>query len=198
MSRSGPRARTLFVAGILALATFGCATLKQMAALRRVDFSLAGARGSSLGGVSIDSVRSFSGLSALQVARLAALVARGELPLETDLQVVASNPADNAQARLVGMDWTLFLDDHETVSGSFSGDQTLPPGQPVTVPVHVRVDLMDAVGGQLGDLVDLALAVAGAGEPTRVRLEAIPSIETPLGPIRYPEPVRIERKVGGS
>jgi hypothetical protein len=197
MSRPGPRAVTVAVTGILALFTFGCATLQQMAALRRVDFSLEGARGSSLGGIPIDSVRSFSGLSALQVARLAALVARGELPLETDLQVLASNPADNVQARLVGMDWTLFLDDQETVSGSFSGDQALPPGQPVTVPVHVRVDLMDVVGGQLGDLVDLALAVVGAGEPTRVRVEAIPSIETPLGPIRYPEPVRIERTVGG-
>lgn len=197
MSRSVPRAATVGVAAVLALATFGCATLNQMAAVRRVDFSLEGARGTSLGGVRIDSVRSYSDLSALQVARLAALVAQGKLPLETDLQVLASNPADNVQARLMGMDWTLFLDDHETVSGSFSGDQALPPGDPVTVPVHVRVDLIDAVGGQLDDLVNLALAVAGAGEPTRVRLEAIPSIETPLGPIRYPAPVRIEREVGG-
>lgn len=183
---------------ILCLAAAGCATLQQVAALRRVDFSLDGAAGTSLGGIPLDAVRDYGDLSALQVARLAAYVAQGQLPLETDLQVLATNPADNVQARLVGLDWTLFLDDHPTVSGTLPNDHVLPPGQPVTVPVHVRVDLVDAVGGQLQDLVNLALAVAGTGEPARVRLEATPSVDTPLGPIRYPEPIRIERQVGGS
>jgi hypothetical protein len=118
------------------------------------------------------------------------------MPLETVLQVRAANPEDNVQARLVGLDWTLFLDDRETIGGVLDQEYVLTPGEPVDVPVSVRLDLLDFVDGQLQEVVGLALAVAGAGEPQRVRLEATPSIQTRLGPIRYPEPIRIEHEVG--
>jgi hypothetical protein len=173
----------------------GCATLQEIAALRSVGFSLAGATGGTLAGVSIDSARTFNELSALDIGRVAAAVARGELPLEANLLVRAANPADNAQARLVGFDWTLFLDGQETVSGALNQEFVLPPGQPVNVPVRVRVDLLDFFDRQLEQVVNLALAVAGQGDPQRVRLEATPSIQTPLGPIRYPAPIPIEYEV---
>jgi hypothetical protein len=199
MTNPAPRRRRplLLLALALTAAAYGCATLQELTALRNVDFSLAGATGSTLAGVPLESIRSFGELSALQVARLGTAVARHDLPLETVLQVRASNPADNVQARLVGLDWKLFLDDRETISGVLDQEFVLPPGQPVDVPVSVRLDLLDFFDGQLQDVVGLALAVAGSGEPQRVRLEATPSIQTPLGPIRYPEPIRIERQVGG-
>jgi hypothetical protein len=175
----------------------GCATLKEITALRNVDFSLAGTSGGTLAGVAIQSSRSLRDLSPLDVARVAGALSRGELPLEVVLDVRASNPADNVQARLVGMDWTLFLDDKKTVSGALDQQYVLPPGEPVTVPVRVKVDLVEFFSGQLDEIAGLALAVAGAGEPHRVRLEATPVIETRLGPIRYPDPIRIEHQVGG-
>jgi hypothetical protein len=185
----------------LALATAallaGCATLQELTALRNVDFSLAGTTGSTLADVPITSIRTFGDLSSVQVARLGTALARHELPLETVLQVRASNPADNVQARLVGLAWKLFLDDRETIAGVLDQEYVLPPGQPVDVPVTVRLDLLEFFDGQLREVVNLALAVAGGGEPTRVRLEATPSIQTRLGPIRYPQPIRIEHQVGG-
>jgi len=181
----------------LGAAVAGCATLQELTALRNVDFSLAGTTGSTLAGVPIASLRTFGDLSAVQVARLGTALARHELPLETVLQVRASNPADNVQARLVGLDWKLFLDDRETIAGVLDQEYVLPPGQPVDVPVAIRLDLLDFFDGQLQEVVGLALAVAGSGEPTRVRLEATPSIQTRLGPIRYPQPIRIEHQVGG-
>jgi hypothetical protein len=47
-------------------------------------------------------------------------------------------------------------------------------------------------------MIDLALAVAGAGgEPTRVSLRALPTIQTSIGPIRYPQPIIIvSREIG--
>lgn len=181
----------------LSAAVYGCATLQELAALRNVDFSLAGATGSSLAGVPLESIRSYGDLSAIQIARLGTALARHELPLETVLQVRASNPSDNVQARLVGLDWKLFLDDRETISGILDQEYLLPPGQPVDVPVLLRLDLLEFFDGQLQEVVGLALAVSGSGEPTRVRLEATPSIQTALGPIRYPQPIRIEHQVGG-
>lgn len=182
---------------LAALFLGGCATLQEIAALRDVEFSLAGTSNSALAGVSIESVRSYSDLGALDLARVAAAFAAGRLPLETTLLVRASNPADNARARLVALDWTLFIDDRETVSGALDEEYVLPPGEPVSVPVRVELDLLDFFDRQLEQVANLALAAAGAGNPTRLHLEAIPSVRTPLGVVRYPEPVRIAYDVGG-
>ncbi len=190
------RRSLLFVlAGALAFA--GCATLQEIVSIRDVDFSLTGVTNASLAGVPITGATSYRDLGAIDGARIAAAFAGGELPLETTLQVRAANPADNSQARLVAMDWTLFLDDRETVSGALQEEYVLPPGEPVTVPVRVRLDLLEFFDRQLEDVVNLALAAAGGGEPTRIHLEAIPSVQTPLGVVRYPEPIVIGYHVGG-
>jgi hypothetical protein len=175
----------------------GCATLRQVAALRDVDFSLAGTSETTLAGIPIQSTRSFNDLSTLQVARLAAAIAQGTLPFQTVIQVEADNPANNVQARLLKLDWTLFLDDKKTVSGQLDQEYVLPPGKPVIVQVPVQLDLLQFFNDQLEGLVNLALAASGEGGSSRIRLEATPSIQTPLGPIRYPEPIRIEKVVGG-
>lgn len=193
---AGRGRRPAWTIAALLLVLSGCATLRQVTALRNVEFSLQGARGGTLAGIPVESTRSYEDLDALDVARLAEALSRGELPLEATLLVRAANPADNVQARLVELDWTLFLDDRETVSGVVDREYVLEPGEPVTVPVAVRLDLLDFFDRQLEPLVGLALAAAGAGEPRRLRLEATPSIETRLGPIRYPEPIRIEYEVG--
>lgn len=182
---------------VTAASLTSCATLQELAALRDVDFSLEGTRDGSLAGISIESVRSYEDLGVMDVARLAEALSRGELPFETTLLVRADNPPDNVRARLVELDWTLFLDDRETVSGVLDQEYVLPPGEPVSVPVNVSLDLLDFFDRQLEQAVNLALAVAGAGEPQRVRLEATPTVQTPLGPIPYPQPIRIEHEVGG-
>lgn len=197
VAAAGRRRIFAWTVAALVLLLSGCATLRQVTALQDVEFSLEGASGGTLAGIPIASTRSYEDLGTLDVARLAEAVSRGELPLETTLLVRASNPADNVRARLVGLDWTLFLDDRETVSGAVDREYVLEPGEPVTVPVAVKLDLLDFFDRQLRPLVDLALVAAGAGEPHRVRLEATPSIRTRLGPIRYPEPISIEYRVGG-
>lgn len=192
------RGRAPLGLGLLVLVLVsGCATLRQVRALQHVAFSLTGASESTLAGVPIESTRSFDDLSTLQVARLAAALAQGTLPFKTVLQVRASNPSDNVQARLLKLDWTLFLNDQKTVSGKLDQEYVLPPGEPVTVPVPVQLDLLEFFNDNLQQLVDLALAATGEGGPQKIRLEATPSIQTPLGPIRYPEPIRIEQTVGG-
>lgn len=192
---SGRRMRLASAVGV-SLLVAGCATLQQVTALRKVAFSLAGTTGGTLAGVPIESTRSFQDLGVLDVARLTEALARGKLPFEATLLVRASNPADNVQARMVALDWTLFLDNRKTVSGVVDREYVLPPGKPVTVPVIVKLDLLQFFDRQLEPLVGLALAAAGAGQPHRIRLEATPSIQTPLGSIRYPEPITIAYEVG--
>ena len=74
----------------------GCATLQQIAALRQVDFSLAGTRNARLAGVDLSRVRSYRDLSAVDLGRIGLAVARKDLPLEFQLDVRGENPAANS------------------------------------------------------------------------------------------------------
>ncbi len=183
------------IAGLLALS--GCATLSQITALQRVDFSLEGVSGVRLAGVELDRVRSFSDLSLTDGARLASAVANRELPLSMNVLVLAENPADNfTDARMVRMDWTLLLEERETVSGRITEELVLPRGQPTGFPVLVELNLVEFFEGNARDLFELALSLTGqGGAPKEVALTALPTIETALGPITYDRPIRI---VGGT
>ena len=187
---------------MLALVTTlaGCATLQQIAALRDVSFTIDRVSNVRLAGVDLSGVRSYTDLGINEVGRLTLAATQGSLPLDFRLHLPASNPADNsADARLVRMDWTLFIQDRETVSGVFADETLLPRGQPTDVPITMSLDLVTFFSGSARDFIDLALAVAGQdGNPTDVTLRATPSIDTALGPIRYPEPITIvSREIGG-
>lgn len=178
----------------------GCATLQQFGALRNVDFSLDGVSGVRLAGIDFSRVRSFSDLSLREAAAFATAVRDRDLPLDLTLDVVATNPEDNyADAQLLALRWTLFLEDRETVSGLVDREILMPRGQPTDVPVAVSLNLVDFYEGSAQDLFELAASLAGVGgSPKEVMLEALPTVQTSLGPIRYPEPLRLRATVGGS
>jgi hypothetical protein len=179
----------------------GCATLQQIAALRHVQFGLAGARDARLAGVPITRIASYRDLGAADVARLALAVSRNELPLDFVLDVSAENPADNAAtATMVRLAWTLLLDDRETISGALDSSIALAPGVVTTIPLRMQLNLRQFFDGPAESLIDLAAGLAGArADPTRITLRAVPTIDTPLGPMRYPSPITIvNRTLGGT
>lgn len=178
----------------------GCATLQQVLALRDVDFQLDRVTEVSLAGVDLDRVRSFSDLALTDVARITSAVQRRDLPLTFDLHLLAENPAENdVDARLVRMDWTLLLQDRETITGTFADETVLRPGQPTDVPIPMSLNMIEFFEGSGRDLVELALSLAGqGGEPKEITLRATPTVDTAVGPIRYPRPITIvSREVGG-
>lgn len=178
----------------------GCATLQQIAALEQVDFRLDRVAEIRLAGVDLARVRSYSDLSVQDVARLTLALSEDRLPLELDLLVAGENPPENdVQARLVRFDWTLLLEDRETVSGVFDQEVVFPPGEPTTFPVRIELDLLEFFEGNARELANLALSLSGqGGEPTRVALEAVPTVQTAIGPIRYPRTIRVSGDVGGT
>jgi hypothetical protein len=185
-----PFVRGMIAAGTLLLALSGCATLQSFVSLTRVDFELDRVSGVRLAGVSLDQVAGYQSLSLVDVMLIGTALSGGTLPLDLNLHLVADNPADNPEARLVGMDWTLFLHDRETVGGRLEREVRLPPDSRTDVAFLVELDLLQFFDGPAQDLVELAATVAGlGGEPTAVRVEIFPTIETRLGPIRYPQPI---------
>ena len=185
------------VLGLLLLAP-GCTTLQQLAALRQVDFALDRLSNGLVAGVDIDRLAGGGRVGVTDAARIGTAAARGEVPLSFTLNVGAENPADNpAAAQLLELDWTLFLEGTETISGVYNDDRLIPPGERVTLPIQMELDLVQFFGGNAGDLIDLVSNLAGqGGQPKTLRLDARPTIQTSLGPIRYPGTISIEFPVG--
>jgi len=201
-TRRAPIYKTVLHIALLAavvVLNWQCRTLRAWQALRQVDFYIDRVSDVNLAGVELDHVRSYEDLTLEQTLRISQALARGTLPLRFRLHLIAENPADNpVTARLERLEWTLLLDDHPTLSGTLNQSYRLPPGEPQEIPLDFELDLLDFFEKNLQDLVELALALAGTeGVTKRVSLEARPFIETPLGPLSYPRPIRIlTREVG--
>jgi hypothetical protein len=194
------RASWRILAAVLLVLAAGCASLQQIAALRQVDFSLAGVQNGRLAGVRLSGISSYRDLSATDLGRIALAVAQKDLPLEFQVDVRGDNPTDNnVTARMVSLAWSLVLNDKETISGVLDTTLHFPPGQPTVFPMRMRLNLLQFFDGPAQGLVDLAASLAGvSADPTRVAIRAVPTIETPLGRINYPTPITIvSRTVGG-
>ena len=197
--RLASRSIVALFASSLVLTLSGCTTIRGVGALRHVDFSLDKVGDMRLAGVAMNRIRSYQDLSVGEIAQLGVAVARKDLPLDFMLHVQAENPADNTvTAQLVRLDWTLLLQNRETISGSVDTSYTLRPGVAQDVPIAMHLDLTDFFEGSAKDLVELALNLAGqGGEPKEITLRGVPSVDTPLGPIRYPQPITIaSRRIG--
>ena len=195
------RYRTALLLVLLAVGGLaGCQILREVSNLKDVRLRIDRVTGAQLAGISLAKVQSYDDLGGMDVARLGAALADGRLPLSFTLHVEATNPESNTlNARLTKMDWTLLLEERETVSGTFDREVVLRPGIPTDVPVDVQLDLATLFDENLQQLVDLATAVGGEGPPTNVKLKVQPTIQTRLGPMRYPNPITVvSEEVGGS
>lgn len=185
--------RSVILACLSIILLPGCATLQEVANLRKVEFGIDALTGLRIAGVEARGLASYEDLGALDVVRIGAAVGRGELPVSFTLDVLADNPAENGvNARMVAMDWTLLLEDRETISGIFEDEVVIAPGETRLIPIRIELDLVQFFDGNARDLVDIALSLVGEeGEAKNVSLRAVPTIQTPLGPLRYPEPITI-------
>jgi len=174
----------------------GCATLGRFADLISPTFSLESVSKVNLAGITISENILSDGLDVFQAGRIALAATRHELPLDLTLNVRSENPLINSvSAHLSQIDWVLLIDNRETVSGTTAMQVELRPGQPELIPMSFRLNLMDFFMDKNAlDLIDLALRIAS--EPGRVPegvgLQITPTIDTPLGPVRYFKPILLK------
>jgi hypothetical protein len=190
----------LFILLGVSLSNMRCATLQELKALSNVDFSINRVADTNLAGLSLDSIQNYNDVKATDVLKIANAIRKKELPFAFTLHLTGENPPNNqVQARLIRLDWTLFLDEKETINGIFNDEVVLPPGTPVDIPITMQLDLYQFFGDNARDLIELALNVSGhgGGEPSKIRLTAQPSINTPLGTLRYPGTINIVNKEVG-
>ena len=185
--------------GFLLMAVTGCTAVREVANLRKVQFAIDRVAQPRLAGVDVSRVQSYDDLRTTDILRLGSALSDGRLPLSFTLHLDAENPSSNSvNARLTQMDWTLFLEDEETVSGRFEREVVLPPGEPKGVPFDVELDLVRFFDDNLQGLVDLATAISGDAPPRTIQLRVQPTVNTRFGPFQYPSPITVVSKdVGG-
>jgi hypothetical protein len=188
------------IAVLLLSSVVGCASTRELAAMRQVEFRFDRISDAQIAGVRLGSLHSTDDVSVLDLGRLTLAVASKDVPLDLIVHVNGLNPETNhVTARMIALDWSYFVDERETVSGRLSQSYAFPPGQSTDVPVVVTFNMFSFFGGAGKDFLDTALALAGQRASSHVvTLRLIPSVDTPAGPIRYPVPITLDlARVGG-
>ena len=174
---------------VLILFLSSCATLQQAIDLSAVKFTFDRVSSVRVAGIDLMKINDIDELNMFQVARATLAVSRENLPLDLTVLVKTENPLINrVAATLVSMDWTLMLDGRETISGTLNERVRLPAGQAQTIPLKLSLNMFKFFNEKNAlDMLDLALAFAGSGGsiPKGVALKITPTIDTPLGPMRY-------------
>lgn len=182
----------LFGVGLLVSSIAGCTALREVSNLRKAQFAIDRVSNPRLAGVDLSGVESYEDLRTTDVLRLGSSLSDGELPMAFTVNLEATNPSSNsANARLTAMDWTLLLEDKETVAGRFEQEVVLPPGEPKAIALQVELDLVRFFEDNLRGLVDLASAIVRNEPPQTVKLRVQPTVNTTVGPIEYPSPITV-------
>ncbi len=194
---------------VLALVVAGaaCSTLGEIASalnsLRRIQFKLGPLHDFRLAGIPLSRISSLDQLSVQDAAALLAAFQRKQVPAGFVLDVLALNPnggnaapggAPNVAVTLTGLESRLLIDTQPTVTGNIQQPVQLPGGGETTdIPIQLGLDLYQFFGNRgYQGLINLALALGGArSDPTRVALDAKPTISTPYGPMTYPGRITI-------
>lgn len=189
---------TLALASLSAAALLAgpsCASLQSLARLPELSLHIDRTSDATLAGVDLAGVRGIDDLRPADLLRVAAAVRGGELPLRFDLHLGADNPSANRyDLHLERLEWTLLLEERETVSGVFAREVVIEAGGTTDIPLEVELDLLRFFDGGARDLARLALRAAGAGGPVNVSLRARPTVRTPLGPVRFPNEITVARR----
>ncbi|MCX8054781.1 MAG: hypothetical protein N3A67_03830 [Ignavibacteria bacterium] len=191
-----------FIASLVLIA--GCSAVKQLSDalenLRRIQFKIAGVSNLRVAGIDVSNKKKISDFSVSEALKLTNAFASKKLVSDFILNVDAKNPnngttqkSSNSTALITNFDWRLLIDDTPTVNGNIASPVSVPgKGQTVVIPLSVNLDLYEFFGNAGYDrVINLALAVAGEGGSSRIKLDAKPTVRIGSFPITYPGRITI-------
>ncbi len=178
----------------------GCSVYQTIVNLSRIQFKLGTVGNFTLNGVNLSGKTRLSDFSAVEILKISQAVTSGTLPVSFVLNVQAKNPNDgtggysNTNATLENFPWRLLINDKETVSGGLKNPVTVPgTGEITNIPLQINLDLIKFFQNKsYEDLINLALAIGGSrGSSSSLTLYAQPTVSTSIGPIKYPNELKI-------
>ncbi len=193
--------KLLYISFILIMFSgISCSVYQTIVNLSRLQFKLGDVNGFSLNGVSLSNKSKLADFNAIELLKISQAVASGTLPVSFTLNVQAKNPNDgtggysNTNATIRDFPWRLLINDKETISGGLGNPVTVPgTGEISIIPLRMNLDLVKFFQNRgYEDLINLALTLGGkTGSSSNLTLYAQPTVSTSLGPIKYPNELRI-------
>lgn len=167
-----------------------CDILEQTAQVQRLSqctFDVHSVDKIKLAGINIHQGMSYSDLNTAQIMSLTGALFRKELPLDFNLNVKVDNPNDK-MAAMSRMDYIIFIDGLELISGVFNERFEISPGSSSIVPMDLHLDLYKALSGEAGDaLVNLAFKLSGnESRPAELLFKVKPYIRVGNSELPYP------------
>lgn len=175
---------------LMAIILPSCDVLQQaekMANLTKCEFRLGSVANLKLAGINVQNAKAIKDLSLIDAQRLLTSVATNSFPLTFTLNVDTRNP-NTTSAGMSQMEWILFIDDIQMLSGNVNQQVTIPANGIKSIPINISVDLKKVLKGKTADaIINFGLNMAGTGnKPTRMAMKLKPTIMIGSYPISYP------------
>ncbi len=184
----------------IALLLTSCSIYNTLVNVSRLKFKLAGVNNFKISGITLSDKQKLSDFNMVEILKLTAEVAKGELPASFTLNVEASNPNDNkggygaTDITIKSFPWRLIINDKETISGNIDQSVVVPGvGENKIIPLSIQLNLMKFFKEKgYEEIVNLALKLGGGGGSTsNIKLIAKPVLGSPVGDLSYPEELTI-------
>jgi hypothetical protein len=170
-----------------------------MANFTKCEFRMNSVQNTTLAGVNVQQIQNYSDLNLLQVGKLTAAYASGNMPLTMTINVDAQNPND-ATAAMNRMDWILLIDGKEIVTGTLNERVSIAPsGGTATIPVRISADLRKLMAkNSTEENINMGLGLVGAGnKPSpKLSLKIKPSIMIGSLTVPYPGYITLSTNFG--
>ncbi|MAT56804.1 MAG: hypothetical protein K8F60_08510 [Melioribacteraceae bacterium] len=193
--------KRLIITSFLAVMVFtSCSVLQTVMNVSRLKFKVNNVNEFKVLGISIKDKQKLSDFNPLDIIKLTASVAKGELPVTFTLFVEAENPNDGTggypatDITLKSFPAKLYIDDKLTVTGNIGEPVVVPGvGENKLIPINIDMDLMKFFKDKgLESIINLALNLGGQKANTSaIKLITKPVIGTPLGDLEYPDEITV-------
>jgi hypothetical protein len=179
----------------LSLIFTSCSVLNTITNLQKLKFKLNGISDFKVSGVSLSGKSSISDFGFADALKLKNLLSGNSFPVQFILDLEAYNPNDGkttpvkTDATISNMQWWLYIDNVQTISGNIASPITVPAtGQSIVIPLTMNLDLYTFFKDKgLNRLLELAFSLGGIkSDLTHVKLEVQPTVQTIFGAISYP------------
>jgi len=119
--------------------------------------------------------------------QLTAALFQNKLPLDFDVLIKIDNP-NNKPAAMTRMDYELFIDGKQLLTGNFQESVSVPAGGQKLISMPVQLDLLKALNGETKDaVVNLGFKLTGdASQPSEIMLKVKPYIKVGNSQLAYP------------
>ncbi len=189
---------------VISLSHQSCNIIKQVSQtisnLQKLEYKIENVTNFRVANINVQNISSLKDFSITDGLKLANAYATKSFPADFVLNLNAKNPNTGSNnttatsATIAKLDYRLILDEKPTISGDISSPITVPgTGQSINIPLNMNLDLYKFFGDRgYESVINLALSLGGLNaNPTKVKLDIKPTVNTSIGPISYPNRITV-------